>query len=81
VTRTETTAFPKRLGILGFVEEVQDGKRVATDRPKDYSLEFVGNVSATRRSPRPTGYLIPAEYSAAIEGLGERRAARFQSRV
>lgn len=68
--RTETLAFPEPRTILGFEEDVKGGKRVATDRPKDYSLEFVGRVKPRELVKRPqAGYLIPADQVAVSEVL------------
>ncbi len=68
--RTETEAFPWKQQILGFEEVEKDGKRVATDKPKDYDLEYVGRVKPSEYIERPfAGYLIPPSYTEAIDTL------------
>jgi dipeptidyl aminopeptidase/acylaminoacyl peptidase len=68
--RTQTVAFPEKSRILGFEEEVKDGKRITTTRPKDHSLDYVGCVKAVDVVQRPEGgYLIPADQTATIETL------------
>ncbi len=68
--RTKVEAFPGKRTILGFEEEQKDGKRVTTDRPKDYALDDVSRVVATEVIKRPaTAYLIPADQEAAIKVL------------
>ena len=67
--RTKTDAFPDKWNILGFEEEVKDGKRVATDTPKTYSLDYVGRVAPTEFTELPYAYLVPADRDRAIETL------------
>ncbi|MBA4064788.1 MAG: hypothetical protein C0501_13960 [Isosphaera sp.] len=62
VRRALTTfadAYPDKLTIKGFEEVVKDGKRVATDKPKDYALEFLGRVEVDEWPLRATAYLFP----------------------
>jgi dipeptidyl aminopeptidase/acylaminoacyl peptidase len=67
--KTKTVAEPGRLKVPGFEEEVKDGRRVATDRPKDYSLEYVNRVTHDKLVSLPFAYLIPAQYAAAADTL------------
>ncbi|MBX9623891.1 MAG: DPP IV N-terminal domain-containing protein [Gemmataceae bacterium] len=67
--RTETVPFPDKRTILGFEEEQQDGKRVTTDRPKEYALDYVARVTPTEFVTKPAGYLIPAANASAAETL------------
>jgi dipeptidyl aminopeptidase/acylaminoacyl peptidase len=67
--RTETVAFADKRTILGFEEVVKDGKRVATEAPKDYSLDYVGRVVPTATAELPFAYLFPAKYSGVLETL------------
>ncbi|HEY1861296.1 MAG TPA: DPP IV N-terminal domain-containing protein [Gemmataceae bacterium] len=55
--------------VLGFEEEMKDGKRIATDKPKDYSLQFIGKIEPTVTVTAPFAYLFPASYTQAIEVL------------
>jgi dipeptidyl aminopeptidase/acylaminoacyl peptidase len=67
--KTKTVAEPRRLTVPGFEEELKDGRRVATDRPKDYSLEYVNRVTHDKLVSLPFAYLIPAPYAAAADTL------------
>jgi dipeptidyl aminopeptidase/acylaminoacyl peptidase len=57
------------LTIRGFVEIPKDGKRVVTEEPKDYRLEFLGDSEATLTVRRPFAYLVPGELTQVIENL------------
>jgi hypothetical protein len=48
------------VNVLGFVEEMKDGKRVATDRPHDYEVQYLGGAEPTLSVRRPYAYLLPA---------------------
>lgn len=67
--KTKTVAEPARLKVPGYEEELKDGRRVATDRPKDYSLEYVNRVTHDKLVSLPFAYLIPAKYAAAADTL------------
>jgi dipeptidyl-peptidase-4 len=69
VVRTKTVAFPDKLTVLGFEEELKGGRRVATDKPKDYKLDHIARVEPDRVVTAPFAYLVPAEHSAAVETL------------
>ena len=60
--RTLTEPFTTKIGILGFEEIEKDGKRVATEKPKEYTLKYVGHVVPTETTTRPFAYLIPPQY-------------------
>jgi dipeptidyl aminopeptidase/acylaminoacyl peptidase len=55
--------------VLGFEEEVKDGRRVATDKPKEYKVQYFGAGEPTLRVTRPFAYLFPATFSTAVEML------------
>ena len=67
--RTKTEAFPGSTDILGFEEIEKDGKRVTTDKPKTYALDYIGRVVPTEFVELPFAYLVPATETAAIETL------------
>lgn len=67
--RTKTDAFAEKIAVLGFEEVEQDGKRVATDKHKDYQLDYVGRVAPVEFAELPYAYLIPPEHTAALETL------------
>jgi dipeptidyl aminopeptidase/acylaminoacyl peptidase len=55
--------------LAGYVEEVKDGRRVATDRPKDYEVQYWGGTEATLSVRRPYAYLVPASLPGVVEVL------------
>src|SRR4029079_7631348 len=61
--------FPTKIGVLGFEETVKNGKRIVSDKPKEYSLDFVAKVVPSESVSRPFAYLIPPRYQHAIETL------------
>ena len=67
--RTRTIAYEAKQPILGFVEEVKDGKRIATDRPQTYTIEWIGQVKPELLVQPPYAYLIPPKYTDAIDTL------------
>jgi hypothetical protein len=66
---TSTHGFAERIDILGFEEVEKDGKRVVTDRPKGYSVQFLALVEPRDLVPLPEAYLVPAEATAVVETL------------
>src|SRR5262249_47619354 len=67
--RHKAGALPGPVTVLGFVEEVKDGKRVSTGKPRDYPVEFLGRCEATLSVNRPYAYLFPAQFAKAAETL------------
>jgi dipeptidyl-peptidase 4 len=67
--RTRTESFPESISVRGFEEIEKNGKRVATDKPKEYHLDFVARVVPTETTTQPYAYLIPEKYRAAVETL------------
>jgi dipeptidyl aminopeptidase/acylaminoacyl peptidase len=55
--------------LLGFVEEMKNGRRVATDQPKEYRLEYLGRCEPTLSVTKPYAYLFPESHTPAIENL------------
>jgi hypothetical protein len=45
--------------LLGFVEEVKNGRRVATSTPKEYEVQYTGGTETTLAVRRPVAYLVP----------------------
>lgn len=56
--RSEAKAFPDKAVALGFEEEQRDGKRVATERTRDYDVEFINDFQPTLTTRRPFAYLM-----------------------
>lgn len=67
--RAKIVPLPGRFTILGYDEKEEDGKRVRTEKPKEYSVTYVGGVEATLTVPRAQAYLVPRQCTAAIETL------------
>lgn len=55
--------------ILGFVEEVKDGRRVSTGKPKSYEVIYTGGAKPTVEVTRPYGYLYPTSFAKVTETL------------
>ncbi len=58
-----------RSTVLGFEEERKDGETVATTRPRDYTVEYLGVAESTLSVRRPDAYLFPASCTSAVENL------------
>ena len=67
--RSKAVPVPTRVTLLGYVEDQQGGRRVATDRPKDYEVEYLGRCEPTLQIRRPYAYLIAPSQATAIENL------------
>ncbi|MBX9582053.1 MAG: DPP IV N-terminal domain-containing protein [Gemmataceae bacterium] len=67
--RTETIADADPVPVLGYEEERKDGRRVATDKPKEYRVHHVRAVTPTEFVTKPAAYLIPAKSSAVADTL------------
>jgi dipeptidyl-peptidase-4 len=61
--------LPQPVTLLGFVEEVKNGRRVATDQPRDYQLQYYGVCEPTLIVHKPYAYLFPPTYAKAVENL------------
>ncbi|MGE3109344.1 MAG: DPP IV N-terminal domain-containing protein [Phycisphaerales bacterium] len=59
--RSDAKAFPSRFTALGYEEEERDGKRTATDRPKEYEVDLIHDFQPTLTTRRPFAYLIERE--------------------
>jgi dipeptidyl aminopeptidase/acylaminoacyl peptidase len=55
--------------LRGYVEESRDGRRVRTDKPHDYPVQYLGACEPTLSVSRPYAYLFPAAYAKAVETL------------
>jgi hypothetical protein len=56
--------------LAGFVEERSDGRRVATNRPKDYEVIYWGGSEPTLSVRRPYAYLLAPALKRVTENLG-----------
>jgi dipeptidyl aminopeptidase/acylaminoacyl peptidase len=64
--KTSTAAYRTKLPILGYEEELKNGRRAPTEQHKSYELEWLGQVKPELSVKMPFAYLIPAKYSEAI---------------
>ena len=55
--------------VLGYVERDENGRRVKTDTPKEYTLQLMNEFEATEAVTRPFAYLVPPSASEAIANL------------
>ena len=70
--RTKTDAFPDKLKVLGFEEIEKDGKggrSVLIDKPKTYTLDYVGRVTPEETAELPFAYLVPAAEARMVQTL------------
>lgn len=66
--RTKEVSAGERT-VLGFAEEMKDGKRVPTEEAKEYKVALMTGVEETTVVQRPFAYLIPPTFPAAVETL------------
>jgi dipeptidyl aminopeptidase/acylaminoacyl peptidase len=69
VLRSKPAPLGRPHQFLGFEEEVKDGKRVSTGRPKEYEVQYLGGAEPTLSVSRPYAYLVPAGLAAVVENL------------
>ena len=63
MTKGAIDTFPAKLTILGFAGPGKD------ETPKDYSLDYVARVLPKEVVTLPTAYLVPPEFTSAVETL------------
>jgi dipeptidyl aminopeptidase/acylaminoacyl peptidase len=69
VLRSKPAAVGRPQPFLGYEEEVKDGRRVSTGKPKEYEVTYFGGAEPTLSVTRPYAYLFPARFAAAVETL------------
>src|SRR5271169_6266628 len=57
--RTKSVAVGGERTLLGFVEEMKNGRWIATKETKDYPARYIGGVESTLTVQRPNAYLLP----------------------
>lgn len=67
--RTRAVPLADKAPVKGFETEEREGRRVATDRPRDYECELWLDYEAELSVRRPWAYLVPSHLSAVIESL------------
>jgi dipeptidyl-peptidase 4 len=58
--RSTMTAAPEKATILGYVEEVHDGRIVSTGQPFDYVVDLYTHSEPERSVPRAYAYILSA---------------------
>lgn len=58
--RTKAAPGPDPVRILGYEEQLRDGRVVSTGRPAEYTVELWDTFTPTLSIPRPWGYLLKA---------------------
>lgn len=67
--RTQVDAFPDKLRVKGFEEVEKDGRRIATDQPKEYALSYFARCVPQLTVELPFAYFIPEQYESAVATL------------
>jgi dipeptidyl aminopeptidase/acylaminoacyl peptidase len=67
--RTQVEAFPDKIRVNGYEEVEKDGRRIATDQPKEYTLAYHARCVPQETVELPSAYLIPVHYEAAADTL------------
>jgi dipeptidyl-peptidase 4 len=67
--RSRAKAAKAPATVLGYVEREENGRRVRTDTPKDYTLQLLNEYEAAESVTRPFAYLIPSTASEAVATL------------
>jgi hypothetical protein len=69
VLQHKAAVHGRPVAIPGFVEEQKDGRRVATDKPRDYEVQYLGGTEPVCRVRRPFAYLLPVRLTKVVENL------------
>jgi dipeptidyl-peptidase 4 len=67
--RSRAKAAKAPATVLGYVEREENGRRVRTDTPKDYTLQLMNEFEAAETVTRPFGYLVPSTSAEAVATL------------
>ncbi len=67
--RTKSVPVGGERTLLGFVEEMKNGRTIATKENKDYQARYLGGVESTLTAQRPYAYLLPAACAKAAQTL------------
>lgn len=69
ILKANNVAAGRPVAIRGFVEEQKDGRRVATDKPREYEVTYLGDTKPVFEVHRPFAYLLPASLTKVVENL------------
>jgi dipeptidyl aminopeptidase/acylaminoacyl peptidase len=67
--RQKAVPMARPVKVLGFVEGLKNGKRVATEKLRDYELQYLGGGEPILSVRRPYAYLFPANLTRVVENL------------
>lgn len=67
--RTKQIPLPGSHKVLGYVEEVQMGKRKPTKELKEYPVECIQGAETALTVKRPYAYVFPEEYTKVVANL------------
>ena len=67
--RTRMETLPTKQRIRGFEEIVKEGKRLTTEKHKEYSLDLLARVVPEKVVELPFAYLIPPRFTDVLEAL------------
>ncbi|WP_165220855.1 DPP IV N-terminal domain-containing protein [Aquisphaera insulae] len=67
--RSEARPLPNPRPILGFEERTDDGRRVKTDKPKDYAIPIYHDFAPTESVVKPYAYVLLPGYPEALATL------------
>ncbi|AMV38957.1 DPP IV N-terminal domain-containing protein [Planctomyces sp. SH-PL62] len=75
--RSEPRPLADAEPILGYVEKEEDGRRAATDEPRDYRSKVMVDFEAVETAVRPFAYLLSADQAEAA-ALLQRHGIRVE---
>jgi dipeptidyl-peptidase 4 len=78
--RCNAAPLPRTYNVHGFVEEMKNGRRVATSEKREYQVHYLGACEPTLSVQRPFAYLIPASETKIIDALHRHGIATQQLR-
>jgi dipeptidyl-peptidase-4 len=65
---SKLVAAPEKVNVLGFEEEVVEGKRRPTT-PKDYEVELFATFEPAMKVKKPYAYILPSSATTAVDNL------------
>ncbi len=67
--RSRAKAAKAPATVLGYVEREENGRRIRTDTPKDYTLQLMTEFEPSETVTRPFAYLVPPTDAEAVATL------------
>jgi len=69
VLRERPAPWGRPVAIRGFVEELKNGRRVPTQQPRDYEVQYMAGSEPVLSVQRPFAYLLPASLKSVHSNL------------